>query len=123
LINLLKDDKKLSATLEPGVSVGGGTQNFYYSFLKNYAKNGHGKNKNKEQNNNSSVTETTKEQSQQFAILSAGLELPLDLTKGKFEWKTTPALESPLNLANDGATGAQREKPFFYVSSELVYTF
>jgi hypothetical protein len=124
VMNLTSDDKKLSATLEPAISVSGGTQNFYYSFLKNYANNGHGKSrKNSQSNNSSSVTEGTKEQSEQFAILSTGLELPIDLTRGKFEWKTTPALESPLNLANEGAEGAQKEKPFFYVSSELVYTF
>jgi len=123
-IKLTKDDKKLTATLEPAASVCGGTQNFYYSFLKHYAKNGHAKNKGNRQNNNSSSgSDAAKEQSQQFAILSTGLELPIDLTKGKFEWKTTPALESPLNLANEGTTGAQKEKPYFYVSSELVYTF
>jgi hypothetical protein len=123
-IRLTKDDEKLSATLDPAASVCGGTQNFYYSFLKHYANNGHGKSKKNGQSNSpSSASDAAKEQSQQFAILSTGLELPIDITKGKFEWKTTPALECPLNLANDGATGAQKEKPYFYVSSELVYTF
>jgi len=47
----------------------------------------------------------------------------VSLTKGKLEWKTTPALESPLNLANEGAEGAQKEKPYWSISCELVYTF
>jgi hypothetical protein len=121
LITLSKDNKEISATLEPSVSIGGGTQNFYYSFLKNYAPNGHGKNKGRSQTN--SPGQTSKKESDQFALLNTGFEMPIDLTKGKFEWKTTPAIESPLNLATEGATGAQQEKPFFYISTELVYTF
>jgi hypothetical protein len=124
LITLAKDEKGFSATLEPSVSAGGGTQSFYYSYLKHYAQNGHSKSKGTGQNNNSvPPDQTLKEESQQFGLLTAGFELPISLTKGKLEWKTTPALESPLNLVNEGAEGAQKEKPYWYISSELVYTF
>jgi hypothetical protein len=92
--------------------------------LKHYSQNGHGKNKGTGQNNNSvPPAQTLKEESQQFGLLTTGFELPLSLTKGKLEWKTTPGLESPLNLVNEGVEGAQKEKPYWYISSELVYTF
>ncbi|PWT93846.1 MAG: hypothetical protein C5B54_01250 [Acidobacteria bacterium] len=119
LVTMAKDKNGFSATIEPSLSAGGGTQNFYYSYLKHYAQNGHGKSKQRSQTG----SQTLEEQSKQPAILGTEFELPVSLTKGKFEWKTTPAFEYPLNLANEGAQGAQKEKPYWYISTELVYTF
>jgi hypothetical protein len=110
-------------TIDPAVTVNGGTQNFYYSFLKNYSGNGHGKNKSNKKGNNPPVTQTTETESQRFALLSTSFELPISLTKGKFEWKTTPALELPFNLVTGNQTGTQQAKSYFYIKSELVYSF
>ena len=121
-ITVVKDHGDPLVALQPAVNINGGTQNFYYSYLKHYAKNSHGKNKNGRNNILVPVTQTLEEQSQRFALLSTSFELPIDFTKGKFEWKTTPAIEAPFNLADTGE-GTQQAKPYFYISTEFVYTF
>jgi len=118
-LSLTHADKEPSVILEPSVSVSGGTQNFYYSFLKAYAGNSRIKSK----RGTVPLTQTTKQKSKQFAPLDNEFEMPITISKGKFEWKTTPALESPFNLINEGSTGTQAAKSYVYVKTELVFTF
>lgn len=117
LFTLTHQDKEPSLTLEPSLSVSGGTQNFYYSFVKNYAGNSRSK-----QKRNIPVPQTAKKQSDQFAALDAELELPVTLSEGKLEWKTTPAFVSAVNLV-DGSVGTSQSKSYLYISTELVYSF
>jgi hypothetical protein len=122
-ITLVEKDTAALFAIIPAVDLNAGTQNFYTSFLKNYAKNAQRKKKASNQTTKSgSVTKTVEEENQSFSLLSASFELPLDFTKGKFEWKTTPALEVPFNLST-GTDGTEKAKPYFYISSELIYSF
>jgi hypothetical protein len=116
-ITIAKYKKDPLVTINPSVNVNGGTQNFYYSFLKNYSGNGHARKSGGSKKNNT-VPQTTANESQHFQLLSTSFELPVSLTRGKFEWKTTPALELPFNLA-----GTDKAKSYFYISSELIYSF
>jgi len=120
LITLTEDDHEPSVTIEPSLSVTGGTQNFYFSFLKNYAVYGQPKGKSR---NSVPVTQTNKKQSEQFNLLSTALEMPITVTKGKFEWTTTPACEVPHNLVDKSGAGVQEAKSVVYVKTGLVYTF
>lgn len=123
-ITIIKDHGDPLLALQPAVNINGGTQNFYYSYLKHYANNGQAKNKGRARSIVSiPLTQTVEEQSQRFSLLSTSFELPIDFTKGKFEWKTTPAFETPFNLANSGGEGTQRATSYFYISTEFVYTF
>ncbi|MDH7463698.1 hypothetical protein QEG73_20525 [Chitinophagaceae bacterium 26-R-25] len=123
-ITLAKYKKSPLVSIDPAITVNGGSQNFYYSFLKNYSGNGHGKNSGSNKKNNPvPVTQTTEDESSRFALLSTSFELPISITKGKFEWKTTPAYELPFNLAASGQTGTQQAQPYFYIRSELIYSF
>src|SRR5689334_19217985 len=115
LITLTHEDKEPSVSLEPSLSVSGGTQNFYYSFLKNYAGNG------KKGKRNLPIAQTAKKKSDQFAALDAEFELPLTLTEGKLEWKTTPAFVSAVNLV-DSSIETPQSKSYLYISTELVYS-
>jgi len=117
LFTLTHQDKEPSLTLEPSLSVSGGTQNFYYSFVKNYAGNGRNKEK-----RNIPVSQTAKGKSDQFAALDAEFELPVTLSEGKLEWKTTPAFVSAVNLV-DGSVETSQSKSYLYISTELVYSF
>jgi hypothetical protein len=121
-LTLTKEDKEPSVTLEPSFSLSAGSQNFYYSFLKTFAANSHASGRGRS-GNNSSVTQTTAEQSKQFTLLSAAFEMPITFTKSKFEWKTTPAWESPLNLVDNGGAGAQKAKSYLYISTGMLFTF
>jgi hypothetical protein len=123
-ITVVKDHGDPLVALQPAVNINGGTQNFYYSFLKHYAKNGYSKSKGRGRSTILvPITQTIEQQSQRFALLSTSFELPIDFTKGKFEWKTTPAFEAPFNLVASGSEGTQQAKPYFYISTEFVYTF
>jgi len=110
-------DKEPSVSLEPSISLSGGTQNFYYSFLKNNAGNSR-----KKEKRNITVTQITKKRSDQFAALDAEFEMPVTLTEGKLEWKTTPTFVSALNLI-DGSFETPQSKSYVYISTELVYSF
>lgn len=111
-----KEDPLVS--IAPAITVNGGTQNFYYSFLKNYSGNSHAKKNGKDKNNNPVITQATEQKSSRFTLLSTSFELPISVTKGKFEWKTTPAYEQPFNLAS-----TREAKHYFYIRSEIIYSF
>ena len=117
LFTLTPEDKEPAVTLEPSLSVSGGTQNFYYSFVKNYAGNSRNR-----QKRNIAIPQTAKKQSDQFAALDAEFELPVTLSEGKLEWKTTPAFVSAVNLV-DGSVETSQSKSYLYISTELVYSF
>jgi hypothetical protein len=123
-ITLTREDKEPSVTLEPSFSLSAGSQNFYYSFLKTFAANSHSNGRGRGGNSGSvPVTQTVEEQSKQFTLLSMAFEMPITFSKSKFEWITTPAWESPLNLIGNGGTGVQKAKSYFYISTAMLVTF
>ena len=125
-----KANAKASFDADPSVGVTGGSQNFYYSFLKNYSSNGYARalsrGKGRQARGTTTTTTTTsttsKKRSQTFSLLSSSFELPLTLTAGKFKWVTTPSLEMPVNLVQ-GQSGGQTSSSIFYVTTELLFTF
>jgi len=123
-VTLTKADKEPSVSIEPSFSLSGGTQQFYYSFLKTYAANGRGKGRGRNSGSGSvPVTQTIEEQSKKFALLSAAFEMPITFTENKIEFKIDPAWESPLNLVDNNGAGAQQSKSYFYITVELNYSF
>ncbi len=116
-------EKEPSVSIEPSLSLTGGTQTFYYSFLKTYAGNNRSRERGRNNNVSVPVTQKVKGESKQFTLLAVQFEIPITLTKGKFEWKTTPAWESPINLVNNGSPGTQQSKSYIYISTEFLFTF
>jgi hypothetical protein len=129
-ISFSKEDAKASVSAEPSFGLTGGSQNFYYSFLKSFSSNGQsrGVGKGRGRGNSGSTTTTTttttttaQQQSKQFTLLASSFELPITLTAKKFKWVTTPALETPINLIK--GSGGQSSSSIFYVTMELVFSF
>ena len=127
-----KPDANTSFDMEPSLGLTGGTQNFYYSFLKSYSSNGKTRSisKTKGRGGSGTTTSTTgsstpttvKKQSQTFSLLSSSFELPFTLTAHKFKWVTTPSLEVPVNLLQT-TSGGQSSSAIFYITTELLFTF
>ena len=97
--------------MEPSFSVSGGTQSFYYSFLKHHTIRRRG-----------STTQTTQKKSQQFDLLDTEIEMPVSISKGKFEGGITPAFEAPLNVVT-GSGSNQSSKSFFHFTAEVALNF
>jgi hypothetical protein len=128
-IRLSRTDAKADFDVEPSLGLTGGSQNFYYSFLKSYASNGQsrGSGKGKGRGGSGSTTTTSgsstaQQESKTFSLLSSSFELPFTLTAHTFKWITTPALELPVNLLK-GQIGGQSSSAIFYVTTELLFTF
>jgi hypothetical protein len=125
-ISFSKEDAKTSVSAEPSFGLTGGSQNFYYSFLKSFSSNGQSRGKGKGRGNGGSTTTTTtttvQQQSSQFTLLSTAFELPITVTAHKLKWVTTPTLETPINLIKTGS-GRQGSSSIFYVTTELVFSF
>jgi hypothetical protein len=125
-ISFSKEDAKTSVSAEPSFGLTGGSQNFYYSFLKSFSSNGQSRGKGKGRGNGGSTTTTTtttvQQQSSQFTLLSTAFELPITVTAHKLKWVTTPTLETPINLIKTGS-GGQGSSSIFYVTTELVFSF
>jgi hypothetical protein len=128
-IRFSRTDAKADFDVEPSLGLTGGSQNFYYSFLKSYASNGQsrgsGKGKGRGSSGSSTSTNgssTAQQESKTFSLLSSSFELPFTLTAHKFKWITTTALEMPVNLLQ-GQAGAQSSSAIFYVTTELLFTF
>lgn len=122
-----KEDKKIAIDMEPSVSFTAGSQSFYYSYLKSFAGNGKASGKRKKQGNNGSGTSATatqlvEQESKKFTLLGSAFELPLSIGGSKLKWVTTPALETSLNLFN-GTTATQGSSIFFYITTELTFSF
>lgn len=129
-ISFSKEDAKASVSAEPSLGLTGGSQNFYYSFLKSFASNGQSRaaGKGRGRGNSGSTTTTTttttttvEQQSKQFTLLASSVELPITVTVHKFKWVTTPALETPINLIK--GSGGQTSSSIFYVTTELLFNF
>jgi hypothetical protein len=128
-ISFSKEDAKASVSAEPSFGLTGGSQNFYYSFLKSFSSNGQsrGAGKGRGRGNSGSTTTTTtttttvQQQSKQFTLLASSIELPITVTAHKLKWVTTPALETPINLIK--GSGGQSSSSIFYVTTELVFSF
>ncbi|HWI92051.1 MAG TPA: hypothetical protein VNT20_12295 [Flavisolibacter sp.] len=128
-ISFSKEEAKASMSVEPSFGLTGGSQNFYYSFLKSFSSNGQsrGVGKGRGRGNSGSTTTTTtttttvQQQSKQFTLLASSFELPITLTAKKFKWVTTPALETPINLIK--GSGGQSSASIFYITTELLINF
>lgn len=128
-ISFSKEGAKASVSMEPSVGLTGGSQNFYYSFLKSFSSNGQsrGSGKGRGRGNGGSTittnttTTTVEQQSKQFTLLASSIELPITVTAHKFKWVTTPAMETPINLIK--GSGGQTSSSIFYVTTELLFNF
>lgn len=125
-ISFSKDDAKTTVDAEPSLGLTGGSQNFYYSFLKSFASNGKSRGVGKGRGNSGSISTTTttstvQQQSSQFILLASSIELPITVTASKFKWVTTPALETPINVIK--GSGGQSSSSIFYVTTELLFSF
>lgn len=125
-ISFSKKNAKTGVSAEPSVGLTGGSQNFYYSFLKSFSSNGQSRGKGKSRGNSGSpstitTTSTIQQQSSQFTLLAYSIELPITVTAHKFKWVTTPALETPINLIK--GNGGQTSSSIFYMTTELLFSF
>jgi hypothetical protein len=129
-ISFSKEDAKASVSAEPSLGLTGGSQNFYYSFLKSFSSNGQSRaqGKGRGRGNGGSTTTTTTtttttvaQQSKQFTLLASSIELPLTVTAHKFKWVTTPALETPINLIK--GSGGQNSSSIFHLTTEFLFSF
>ena len=121
-IVLSKKDKEPEVSLEPSFSLTGGTQTFYYSFVKNYAGNGKSKGRGRGGNPPVVISQTVETESRKFTLLAAEVEFPLSISSGKFECKIVPTWVSPINLVDKGAAGTQQAKSYVYLDIELLFT-
>jgi len=108
-----KHDKEPEISFEPALSVSGGSQTFYYSFLKH--------NTIRRKKGSYAVSSDSQKQSGQFDLLDTEIELPFSVSEGKFEGTVKPVIESPLNIV--AANGGQSSKSFFYISAEVALNF
>lgn len=120
---LSKKDKEPEINFEPGFSLTGGSQNFFFSFLKNYAANGKIKGGGRGNFLPVIISQTVKSKSQQFSLLSAEADLPVDISAGKFDCLITPTWETPVSLINKGGAGTQQDKSYVYLNVELSFNF
>ena len=122
-----KENKKLMVEEEPAFSLTAGSQNFYYSFLKSFSSNGSKNSRGKGRGGSVGLTPTTTQligqESKKITILSSEIELPLTLSTHRLKWIATPALEIPINLLSKGNSGTQTASPFFYLTTELLFSF
>lgn len=118
---LTAKDKEPAVNIEPSFSLTGGTQTFFYSFIKTYAVNG--KKGRGRRNNPPPISQTVATESRKFTLLGVGAEIPVSISAGKFEGKITPAWESPVNLVNSGGAGTQQAKSYVYFTIGLTYNF
>lgn len=118
-----KKDKEPEINFEPGFSLTGGSQNFFFSFLKNYAANGKIKGRGRGSFLPVIISQTVKSKSQQFSLLSAEADLPVDISAGKFDCLITPTWETPVSLINKGGAGTQQDKSYVYLNVELSFNF
>jgi hypothetical protein len=126
-IPFTKDDKETTVDAEPSFGLTGGTQSFYYSFLRSFSSNG-GTSSGRGRGRGGILTSTTttekvKQESKQFTLLASEFELPVTVSTHKLKWITTPAIETPLNLVSSGTAGTQSTASFFYVTTELLFNF
>jgi hypothetical protein len=126
-----KKDNETTVSLEPSFSLTGGTQIFYYSYLKNYSDNGKSKaiGRGRSRGNipsipvSQTIQQEIKMASENFSLLSAEAELPLTISKGKFDCIIDPCWVSPVTLVNNNATGTQQSKAYVYLNIELSVNF
>lgn len=130
-IAFTKEDSKIMVEEEPSFSLTGGSQNFYYSFLKSFSSNGYaasrgtgrgrGRGSGTSGSPSTSLTQEVSQQSSQFGLLAWAIELPLTVSSKRFQWMLTPTLETPVNLINSGGPGTQSASSIFYVTTEILF--